>query len=441
MLRPQPFPLSDVWSWLGEATLGGALGPALGAMAKASLLDVLPRWQIGSLHIHLPDGSTLHAGRRGDPLRATLWIEQGSFFRKLALQGPQWIGESYMDGDWRADDLARFLEIAMLNHAALPERTPLTRIANAVNRGLHRGAPNTRAGSRQNIRRHYDLSNDLFALFLDDSMTYSAAIYEAPAEPLEAAQANKYRAFGQKLGLGPADHVLEIGCGWGGFAIFAAREYGCRVTGLTISGEQLALARERVRAAGLHSRIDIRLCDYRDAVTLAGVNDRVNDGAEATGSSSNGFSKIVSIEMLEAVGREQWEQFFGVCDRVLAPGGAIALQTIAVPDHHFEEHARHAHWVQKYIFPGGLLPSLAELRRAAMDGAGLGIHHVEDIGPHYARTLAAWREKFMRHLPHVRSLGFDDRFIRMWEFYLAGSEAGFRTHRLQDLQLVLARSQ
>lgn len=197
------------------------------------------------------------------------------------------------------------------------------------------------------------------------------------------------------------------------------------MTGITLSDQQLALALSRVRDAGLSGQIDLHLCDYRDAARLRPADSP--------------FTKIVSIEMLEAVGRAQWEPFFRLCDQLLGPDGLVGIQTIAVPDQHFAEHASHAQWVQKYIFPGGLLPSLGELRGALSRGSSLAVSHLSDIAPHYARTLAEWRERFLQKLPQVRALGFDDQFTRMWEFYLAGSEAGFRTGRLQDFQLVLSR--
>jgi cyclopropane-fatty-acyl-phospholipid synthase len=285
---------------------------------------------------------------------------------------------------------------------------------------LHRLRRNTRRGSRRHIRAHYDLSNDLFALFLDPTMTYSSAVFGAPDEPLRAAQERKFAHFGDALQLGPDDHVLEIGCGWGGFARFAATRYGCRVTGITISEAQRDLAAARVHAEGLSPRVEIRLCDYRD------VRGR--------------FSKIVSIEMLEAVGRAHWRRFFAACHDVLAPGGLIGLQVITMPDHRFEAYARRCDWIQKHIFPGGILPSLGELCRAMAADAPFTIRELTDIAPHYARTLARWRATFFERLPQVRALGFDERFVRMWDYYLASCEGAFRARALGTLQLVLARA-
>jgi cyclopropane-fatty-acyl-phospholipid synthase len=391
-----------------------------GWVARRTLERVVAAWSVGRLTIHLPDGGSIAAGATGAEPHSTVWIRDRAVFRKFALRGDLGAGESYMEGHWRTDDLARFLELAVRNAAALPLDTAVTKCINLGRTLAHRLRPNTRAGSRRNISRHYDLSNEFFALFLDDSLTYSCAIFDAPDQDLASAQANKFARLCDRLDITARDHVLEIGCGWGAFALYAARTRGCRVTAVTISERQRALASERVRAAGLQERIAIRLCDYRD------IEGR--------------FDKIVSIEMLEAVGREYWERFFVKLDRVLAPGGLVGVQTITVPDHRFESYARHGDWIQTYIFPGGLLPSLLELCRAAHRRTRLTVRQLEDIGVHYGTTLARWRGAFLENLADVRALGFDDRFIRMWDYYLAYCEAGFRTGMLGDLQIVMGRS-
>jgi cyclopropane-fatty-acyl-phospholipid synthase len=296
----------------------------------------------------------------------------------------------------------------------------LSRVLNLGNDLQHRLRPNTRAGSRRNIHAHYDLSNELFALFLDPAMVYSAAYYERDDDTLDQAQQQKFRRLAEAVGVHADAHVLEIGCGWGGFAIFAARTYGCRVTGITVSREQFDLATARVRAEGLQDLVDIRLCDYRDI----------------TGQ----YSHIVSIEMLEAVGRDHWSTFFEVCNARLAPGGAIAIQTIGMPDHRFEVYARHADWIQKYIFPGGMLPSVGALLAASAARTPLTLRWSDDIAPHYARTLREWRLRFFDRLDEVRALGFDDRFIRTWEYYLASCEAMFATRQISTVQMVMARA-
>jgi cyclopropane-fatty-acyl-phospholipid synthase len=251
-------------------------------------------------------------------------------------------------------------------------------------------------------------------------MTYSCAVWERPDETLEQAQQNKLRRICEKLQLGPADHVLEIGCGWGGFAVHAAATTGCRVTGVTISQQQHAYAVERVRAAGLADRVEILFQDYR---TLEGS-----------------FTRVASIEMLEAIGCKQFPTYFRTIDRLLAPDGLACIQTIAIPDHRFERYRRTEDWIQRYIFPGSLLPSLTALTRAATRSSELHVHGLEEIGVNYADTLKEWRHRFLGNVDAVRALGYDDRFVRIWEFYLASCEAAFRTRSLRDVQLVLSRS-
>jgi cyclopropane-fatty-acyl-phospholipid synthase len=384
------------------------------------LLRTLERsWSRGRLLVEMPDGTEHAFGPRDDPRRVRIRIASLGFFRRLLLGADMGLGEAYTNGEWEADDLATFLTLAAENEDRLAVITPLTKALNVGNDLLHLLRRNTRRGSRRNIAAHYDLSNEFFQLFLDETMTYSSAVFEDAEQPLADAQRNKYRALAEKAQLAPGDRVLEVGCGWGGFALFAAREYGCRVTGITVSERQHSLARSRVAEAGLEDRVDIRLQDYRDV----------------TGS----FDRIVSIEMFEALGREHWPVFFAKLDEVLAPDGLVALQTISVPDHRFEAYARHCDWIQRYIFPGSLLASLHHVTGAMSRVSRLGVHHLEDIGPHYALTLARWRQAFLANRGRARALGFDDRFVRMWDYYLAACQAYFATRRLGDLQLVLTR--
>ncbi|MGE3273723.1 MAG: class I SAM-dependent methyltransferase [Vicinamibacterales bacterium] len=390
------------------------------AVVRRRLERALADWRVGRLTIHLPDGAVLAGGAEAAEPQATVWIRCPAFFRRLAFGGDLGAGESFMDGDWHADDLPRLIELVLRNEAVLSFDSPLTTLANLVNDWRHRQRANTRKGSRRNIEAHYDLSNALFETFLDPSMAYSAGVYADDADGLAEAQARKFRCWTERLQIGPDDHVLEIGSGWGGFAMHAARATGCRVTGITVSREQLALSRERVRAAGLEDRVDIQYCDYRD------VTGR--------------YSRIVSIEMIEAVGREFWPGFFRAIDRALAPGGRAGIQAITMPDHRFDRYARHCDWIQKHIFPGGLLPCLREVAAVAADVSALGVIELEDRPLDYARTLAAWRRSFLRRLDRVRALGFDERFIRMWDYYLASCEAAFRTRHLGLAHLVLARA-
>jgi cyclopropane-fatty-acyl-phospholipid synthase len=291
-----------------------------------------------------------------------------------------------------------------------------SRLHHRVLRFLHANRP---ARSARNIQYHYDLSNDLYQLFLDDSLTYSCAVFEPADLSLAQAQTRKIDQICRRLELRPGLALLEIGSGWGAFAIHAARHYGCRVTSLTLSRQQLELARERVAAAGLEAAVDIRLCDYREI--------------------SGSFDRIVSIEMFEAVGYEYYRVFFEQCDRLLRPGGRMFLQTITVPDQRFERYRREFDWIRKYIFPGGLLASAHAIATALMRYTDLRIEWMQDIGPHYARTLRCWRERFLARRAEVDRLGFDERFHRMWEFYLASCEAAFATRHIGDVQMLLRR--
>ena len=273
--------------------------------------------------------------------------------------------------------------------------------------------------ARRHIGYHYDLGNDFYELFLDESLTYSCAYFEHPEQRLADAQQAKYRRLCEKLEITEDDRVLEIGCGWGGFALHAARERGCHVTGLTISREQAQLAGRRARDAGLDDRIEILEEDYR------AIGGR--------------FTKIVSIEMFEAIGERQFGTFFSTCDRLLAPGGLAGLQVICVPDQRYARYRRRRDWIQEYVFPGSQIPSLTAMTSAMTETSGFLLHGVEDIGYHYADTLRLWRERFADEHDAVRQLGYDERFVRIWEYYLASCEALFRTRSLRDLQLVLTR--
>jgi cyclopropane-fatty-acyl-phospholipid synthase len=322
-------------------------------------------------------------------------------------------------GDYTAADLAGTLGLLARNLEAARERDPLRTVARLAAARPRLALPNSRRRAERNVHYHYDLGNDLYRLFLDESLTYSCAIFEHPGQPLADAQQAKYRRICDRLGLGPDDHVLEIGCGWGGFALHAARERGCRVTGITISRAQLGEARRRVADAGLAGRVAI---EYRDFREVAGR-----------------YTHVVSIEMLEAVGESLFETYFATIDRVLAPGGRACIQTIAVPDQRYAAYRRTRDFIQAHIFPGGHLPSVEVMARAMRRASRLHVHGLEEIGPHYADTLRAWRAAFDARLGEVRELGYDDRFVRTWEYYLAFCEAGFRERLLRDVQLVLAR--
>ena len=382
-------------------------------------LAAAERIQIGCLTVILPDGSARVFGDPSAAERATIQVNDWQALVQMLVRGETGAGEGYMDGWWSSPDLGALTRLAARNREALALSAGWFRVPAQLVRTLaHRARRNSRTGSRRNIAAHYDLGNDFYRLFLDETMTYSSAVFETTDQSLADAQRNKYRIVAANAGLERGQHVLEIGTGWGGFALFAAGELGCRVSTVTISREQFDLARKRVREAGLGDLVDVQLKDYRD---IEGMYDA-----------------IVSIEMLEAVGAEYFEGFFDVCDRALRPGGRMSLQSITFPDVAYERQRRGANWIQTYIFPGGLCPSLAVIERST-HGTRLLITGVTDIAADYVRTLRAWRERFMGRLDDVRAMGFDERFIRMWEYYLALSEAGFATGISQDLQIVLEK--
>ena len=392
-----------------------------GSLAQRVLLRLLERWvTIGVLHVRLPGGEERRFGGHAPGPSVRLDVLSDDLFRRLARSWKMGLGEAYAVGDWRTDDLPGLCELLFRNVESARRSPGLERWMRLQRSRPHLPASNTMRRARGHIRYHYDLGNDLYRLFLDESMTYSCAVWEHAGETLERAQQNKLRRICEKLQLGPDDHVLEIGCGWGSFAIHAASTTGCRVTGVTISQEQHALATERVRAAGLSDRVEILFQDYR---TLQGT-----------------FTKVASIEMFEAIGLKQYPTYFQTIDRLLAPNGLACVQTIAIPDHRFDRYRRTEDWIQRYIFPGSLLPSLSAITQAMTRSSELHIHDVEEIGVNYADTLREWRVRFLARLDEVRALGYDERFVRIWEFYLASCEAAFRTRSIRDVHLVLTRS-
>ena len=388
--------------------------PTLARLARPIVERALGGLEDGALELRLPDGSARTFGP-GAPIRVEIGDERA--FARIAARGSIGLGEGYTAGEWHADDLVGFFELLLLNASRGRERHPhLTRLLQA------RPRPNRRQGlfaARRNIAAHYDLGNDLFRLMLDPSLTYSCAVFERPDESLEEAQLRKLRRVCDRLGLRQGDRVLEIGCGWGSFALVAAGEYGASVTGLTLSSAQARLARERAAAAGLEDRITILEEDYREHRGL--------------------YAKLASIEMIEAIGERQFPTFFAACDRFLAPGGVACVQTILVPDERFPRYRRSPDWIERYVFPGCLIPSLTALTSAMSRASRLHVVGLEEIGSHYAETLRRWRAQFHASLGDVRRLGYDERFTRTWDFYLAFCEAAFRTRWLHDAQMVLTR--
>ena len=388
--------------------------PALGRIPLALLGRVLEGIEDGTLVVALPDGTER---RFGTGPEHRLEIHDLRFLRRIATRPKLAVGEAYQAGEWTSGDLAGVLQLLLQSSVAGGARHPFLRgLANA------RPRVNRRTGllaARRNIAYHYDLGNDLFAAFLDETMTYSCAVFERAGEPLADAQRRKLRLACERLELGADDHVLEIGCGWGSFALTAAGEYGARVTAVTISPSQARLARERVAAAGLADRVEIVERDFRE---LDGV-----------------YTKLASIEMLEAVGERLWRPFFAACERLLVPGGRACIQTILVPDERFRRYRASVDWIERYVFPGCLIPSLGALASAWEEASSLELEDTTEIGPHYATTLRAWRERFHARLDDVRRLGYDERFVRTWDFYLASCEALFRVGLVRDAQLVLRR--
>ena len=382
---------------------------------KSLFLRGLQRLRTGSLELVAPDG-TREFGEPDSPLKATIAVHDERFYRRALFGDDAAIGESFMDGDWSSPDLTAVVRFAIRNLNAIEPKNPfIGALAGAFDTIRHKLRRNSVAGSRRNIQAHYDLSNDFFRLFLDRGMMYSCAFYQTPDDSLETAQFNKLDRICRKLHLGPNDHVLEIGTGWGGFAEHATRHYGCRVTSTTISDEQFGYATER-----LGSSAAVLKEDYRN---LRGQYD-----------------KIVSIEMFEAVGFEYYDTFFSACDRLLKPDGSMLLQTITMNERSFPQYRRRSDWIQKHIFPGAQLASVTGILQSLTRATRLSLFDAEDIGLHYARTLTDWRERFHNSLDDVRALGFDERFIRMWDYYLSYCEGAFLERHAGDMQLVLTKA-
>lgn len=377
---------------------------------------------LGVLQVQLPDGQVRRFGMVGANPSTHMTIRENRFFRRILCSADIGFGEAYTDGDWTTEDLTALLTLLAANDTVMNDRNILTA---SLGRGLnylrHLLRANTLKGSARNIRAHYDLSNDFFATFLDPSMTYSSARFVSADDTLEQAQRNKLQVVIAKAGIGSEDHVLEIGCGWGSLAIETAQQTGCRVTGITLSREQLHLAQQRVREAGLESQIDLQLRDYRH------IEGR--------------YSKILSIEMLEAVGHAGLKDFFAACDRALLPGGKAVIQVITIADRKYAAYRSNSDWIRKHIFPGGHLPSVGALANAMGAASRLRIEGLEHFGLDYARTLAVWRQTLLEKRPQLHALGYDDKFVRTWDYYFAYCQAGFNARVIDVAQLVLEKPQ
>jgi cyclopropane-fatty-acyl-phospholipid synthase len=372
--------------------------------------------------LRLIDGmGDVHLGEHSDGgLRATLRVHSPEFYRCIAGNGSVGAGEAYMDGLWRCDDLVALMRLLVRNRDLLDGlEGGLARLGGIAMRALHSLRRNTRTGSRRNISAHYDLGNPLFKLFLDEDLMYSSAIFARPEQSLESAQQLKLARICHKLALGPDDHLLEIGTGWGGMALYAARHHGCRVTTTTISKEQHALASERIAQAGLSDRVTVLLEDYRD---LSGTYD-----------------KLVSIEMIEAIGHQYLGNYMSKCASLLTDDGLALIQAITIEDHRYQQALGSVDFIKRHIFPGSFIPCVSVMVDAAAQSGQMRLLNLEDIGPSYALTLRHWRQRFFERIDAVRALGYDERFVRMWEFYLCYCEGGFIERSISDVQLLFAR--
>jgi len=391
------------------------------ALARRALLSKFEHIAEGRFHLH--DGREDRVFGRETPdfeVTASVCVKDPAFWTRVAFGGSIGAAESYIDGEWTADDLTRVLRTFVRNREALTGMEGgVGRILVPLQRAWHRMRDNTRGGSRRNIAAHYDLGNDFYATFLGPTMMYSAALFERADMTLEEAQTAKLERLCQKLDLRPSDHLLEIGTGWGGLALHAARAHGCRVTTTTISKAQHDYTVQRVRDAGLSDRIQVLIEDYRD---LRGTYD-----------------KLVSVEMIEAVGHRWYDRFFGTCSKLLAPDGLMALQAIVIDDRHYDEALRSVDFIQRHVFPGSTIPSVGAITSCAARVTDMHLVHHEDLTPHYARTLELWRERFFASLDRVRALGFDERFTRLWEYYLCYCESGFAERQIGSVQMVYAK--
>jgi cyclopropane-fatty-acyl-phospholipid synthase len=368
------------------------------------------------------DGNEYYFGKVSDefPLRVYLDVHHSSVWSDVAFGGSSGSGEAYIKGSWSCNDLLGLVRIFLRNRHVLNQMDKrMTRLKAPMHKSLHWLSRNTRKGSRRNIGAHYDLGNDLFELFLDPTMMYSCAYYPSEETSLDEAAVAKLDRICQKLELKPEDHLLEIGTGWGGMAIHAAKNYGCKVTTTTISRQQYELALQRIKAAGLEDRITLLFEDYRDL--------------------SGQYDKLVSIEMIEAIGHQYLDTYFDKCSSLLKPNGMMLLQAITIADQRYEEALREVDYIKKFIFPGGFLPSIAAMSKSVARVTDMKLFHMDDIGPHYARTLAHWRERFFDRIDEVRESGYSDAFIRMWEYYLCYCEGGFEERDIGTVQMLLTK--
>jgi cyclopropane-fatty-acyl-phospholipid synthase len=390
-------------------------------LCKSLMARQLAAMDNGCLQIVMAGEAPLQFGHHGHPLTITITVEDPQFFESVVLGGSVGAAESYMDGHWHTEQLTDLIRLLVINrHLVDGMEKGLARFGGWLMQGMHWLRRNTRDGSRKNIAAHYDMGNDLFELFLDrEHMMYSSALFYTSDESLEQAQFNKLSRLCDKLDLQPDDHLLEIGTGWGGCAIFAALHYGCRVTTTTISQQQYDYALNKVRELDLEDKVTVLLEDYRDL--------------------SGQYDKLVSIEMVEAVGHHFIDDYFRCCSELLKPDGLAVIQAITLEDHRYQQAVKAVDFIKRFIFPGSFIPCVSVLVNAAAKSE-LRLTNLEDIGPSYAETLRIWRERFSSRLDEVRALGYDERFIRMWEFYLCYCEGGFIERSISDVHLVFSKA-
>lgn len=393
--------------------------PGVNGWMRAALA-IVTHIACGSLIVVLPDGRKLRFDGATPGECGIIVVRDSGFAKKLLLGGGIGFAEGFLDGMWETPDLIILLRVMALNNNSIGANARGNKWVGMLEWVRHNLLQrNSRAGSRRNIEYHYDLGNIFYGMWLDASMTYSSALFEKPDESLEQAQHNKYRALAQRIALGPDHHLLEIGCGWGGFAEYTAKEIGCQVTGITISQEQYAYSKKRIFEMGLAEKVDIRIQDYRDL--------------------SAHYDRVASIEMFEAVGEAYWPVFFSKLHASLRPGGLAGLQLITIAERHFESYRRGRDFIQRYIFPGGMLPSPGALKQQ-IGKANLLLCEQVSFGLDYANTLGRWHECFQNKWPDIQKLGFDERFRRMWTYYLAYCEGGFASRNTDVVQMTLARA-
>ena len=389
------------------------------------ILGMLQKMNKGYVELTLPSGETFAWGDGKYPIHAKVRINSNDFFKRCMLYGDVGFGECYVDGLWDTPDITKVISWFLLNVDDAPTisgsnvKLWVVNFLKTANKLSDATRANTKLGSKKNISVHYDLNNEFFSLFLDPTMTYSAAYFRNPDMSLEDAQYEKYKALAERVKLKSTDHVLEIGTGWGGNAIYMAKNYGCTVTTATISEEQYKLAVERVEKEGLSDKITVLLKDYRE---LEGT-----------------FDKIVSIEMLEAVGHKFLETYFEKCYSLLKKDGLLGIQVITCPDSRYENLKKGVDWIQKHIFPGSLLPSIGAINKAVNNTSDMTLVNLEDMGLHYGKTLRLWFDAFNDNWHRIKELGFDETFKRKWNYYLCYCEAAFNMRNINVMQMVYTR--